>query len=323
MSFITRCPACGTAFKVVSDQLKISEGWVRCGHCQHIFDATLDLHPWQQGGEVNDDDGAASSPEWDETMQVPLPVPVDAVGEPVPEGLDDNESWSVQPSEVDEEIVISAWPDALEDDAKRADGAEVFLASAPPTAEETEPWVKEPLWEPAPELSFVQRAQRRHFWRRPGVRWALALLAVVFLLALVAQLALFYRDALAARVPVLQPLLQSVCQPLGCEIGARRQIEQLSIDSSAMLRRTPQHYAFDMVVKNAATEAVAVPALELSLTDSSDRVVVRKVFLPSDWPQARTVLAPSSDWPVRLEFSLSGGDEAPPFVGYRALLFYP
>ena len=33
MSLITRCPACGTMFKVVPDQLRISEGWVRCGHC--------------------------------------------------------------------------------------------------------------------------------------------------------------------------------------------------------------------------------------------------------------------------------------------------
>ncbi|WP_424859685.1 zinc-ribbon domain-containing protein [Tepidimonas sp. HKU77] len=45
MSFITRCPSCGTAFKVVADQLKIADGWVRCGRCQHVFDATLDLEP--------------------------------------------------------------------------------------------------------------------------------------------------------------------------------------------------------------------------------------------------------------------------------------
>src|SRR5882724_5993418 len=43
MSLITRCPACGTMFKVVPDQLKISEGWVRCGHCTEIFDATTQL----------------------------------------------------------------------------------------------------------------------------------------------------------------------------------------------------------------------------------------------------------------------------------------
>lgn len=39
MSQITRCPHCQTAFKVVSDQLRLAEGWVRCGHCKQIFDA--------------------------------------------------------------------------------------------------------------------------------------------------------------------------------------------------------------------------------------------------------------------------------------------
>ena len=43
MSLITRCPACGTMFKVVPDQLRISEGWVRCGQCDEVFDASLNM----------------------------------------------------------------------------------------------------------------------------------------------------------------------------------------------------------------------------------------------------------------------------------------
>ena len=43
MSLITSCPACGTMFRVVPDQLKISEGWVRCGHCGDVFDASAHL----------------------------------------------------------------------------------------------------------------------------------------------------------------------------------------------------------------------------------------------------------------------------------------
>jgi predicted Zn finger-like uncharacterized protein len=45
MSLITRCPACGTMFKVVADQLKVSQGWVRCGHCAEVFDAATHLLP--------------------------------------------------------------------------------------------------------------------------------------------------------------------------------------------------------------------------------------------------------------------------------------
>jgi predicted Zn finger-like uncharacterized protein len=44
MSLATRCPECGTTFKVVRDQLRISDGWVRCGRCSHVFDGAEHLH---------------------------------------------------------------------------------------------------------------------------------------------------------------------------------------------------------------------------------------------------------------------------------------
>src|SRR5665647_947691 len=43
MSLITRCPTCETLFRVVPDQLRVSDGWVRCGQCDEIFDASLHL----------------------------------------------------------------------------------------------------------------------------------------------------------------------------------------------------------------------------------------------------------------------------------------
>lgn len=39
MNLATRCPSCGTVFRVVRDQLKVSEGWVRCGRCAEVFNA--------------------------------------------------------------------------------------------------------------------------------------------------------------------------------------------------------------------------------------------------------------------------------------------
>ena len=45
MSLITRCPACETLFRVVPDQLRISDGWVRCGQCDEVFDASWHLLP--------------------------------------------------------------------------------------------------------------------------------------------------------------------------------------------------------------------------------------------------------------------------------------
>lgn len=51
MSLITRCPDCATLFKVVPDQLRISSGWVRCGHCNHVFDAALNMVASQEGAD--------------------------------------------------------------------------------------------------------------------------------------------------------------------------------------------------------------------------------------------------------------------------------
>lgn len=61
---ITRCPACGTRFRVVPDQLRISQGWVRCGQCNEVFDAAGQLAQAEAQPEVQ----ALSS------MPVPLPA---------------------------------------------------------------------------------------------------------------------------------------------------------------------------------------------------------------------------------------------------------
>src|SRR5687768_17895524 len=58
MSLATRCSVCGTVFRVVQDQLKVSEGWVRCGRCEQVFNALeglFDLEreappPWPPDG---------------------------------------------------------------------------------------------------------------------------------------------------------------------------------------------------------------------------------------------------------------------------------
>jgi predicted Zn finger-like uncharacterized protein len=43
MSLLTQCPACQTYYRVVPDQLRISDGWVKCGQCSDIFNASAHL----------------------------------------------------------------------------------------------------------------------------------------------------------------------------------------------------------------------------------------------------------------------------------------
>ena len=44
MTLATRCPQCGTTFRVVSDQLKLRKGLVKCGKCLHVFNGIEFLH---------------------------------------------------------------------------------------------------------------------------------------------------------------------------------------------------------------------------------------------------------------------------------------
>ncbi|MEA3191812.1 MAG: hypothetical protein QOD26_145 [Betaproteobacteria bacterium] len=49
MSLATRCPVCGTAFRVVREQLAARGGRVRCGKCATVFDGVASLV--EEGGE--------------------------------------------------------------------------------------------------------------------------------------------------------------------------------------------------------------------------------------------------------------------------------
>ena len=120
----------------------------------------------------------------------------------------------------------------------------------------------------------------------------------------------------------MKPLLEQACEPLGCRVGAVRNIEAIVIDSSALVRRLGNFHSFDLVLKNTSDMALALPALELSLTDTRDAVISRRVFLPEEWPDAPEVLPAQGSLTVSFRLSLSV-DEATPMAGYRALVFYP
>ncbi len=80
MNLATRCTTCGTIFRVVQDQLRVSEGWVRCGRCAEVFDAREQLFdlerdsppPWPPHA------GAGTPP-----ASRPAPAPVAAAPAPV------------------------------------------------------------------------------------------------------------------------------------------------------------------------------------------------------------------------------------------------
>jgi hypothetical protein len=182
-----------------------------------------------------------------------------------------------------------------------------------------------PATAPAPELaevSFVRRARRQAFWRQTWVRMALWVISLLLVVSLTLQVVVFQRDRLVAAYPTLLPWVQSLCQPLGCEVAPLHQIDSVLIDSSALVRVADGVYRFEVVLKNTSALMLAVPAVELSLTNAQDEVVVRKVVMPADWSAAPEELAPKSDTPLALRMSLVQATDLR-MTGYRALVFYP
>jgi hypothetical protein len=175
---------------------------------------------------------------------------------------------------------------------------------------------------PPAEPEFIQQARRRAYWQTPGMRALLT--GAVFVLAslLIAQWALFERNRLVAWKPGLQPTFQALCGALGCTLAPVQRIDAIVIDSTALVRRLGNFYSFDLVLKNTAPISVAMPALELSLTDAGDNVISRRVFLPIDLPAVPELLAAGSSLSVSLRLSIAVGDSLP-MAGYRALVFYP
>ncbi len=326
MSFTTRCPACGTTFRIVADQLKISEGWVRCGHCADVFDATLYLEPWVADAPATAGAApppvpsapqaeltAASDPHEDELVTRPPALIPEAVRGETAEDADFG-------TELQRFAAAKAAADAAAHAAAPAETASrtaVVVVPAPTSLAEA----REPT-EPDAVPGFVREARQRAFWQSPAVRVGLSLLALVLGLLLAAQWALHERDRLAAWRPDLRPMLERACEPLGCTVAPVRNIDAIVIDSSALVRRLGNFHSFDLVLKNTAEVPLALPALELSLTDTRDQVISRRVFLPEEWPDAPEVLPALGSLTVSFRLSLAVG-EATPMAGYRALVFYP
>lgn len=406
MSFITRCPACATQFKVVPDQLKLTDGWVRCGHCSDVFDATRYLENRLPG---------ATQPKSSGLDQTPPPLSRELSAQPskrgvaftaveatapnnqaaqeekaVPLGLK-SVSAAFQADDLDLDLTrdepdlpldaeqtqpraldrLNPTPRLDQTTTKRVDRdpentsdfqielqrfatgqgktRERDRAVVPAGSAATPPASQPTTTPPTPaatdvvqqskanaaqpldgqaavaivlEPGFVRQARRRAFWRSPGARVVLSLVVLLLSALLAAQWALHERDRLAARYPDFQPLLASLCEPLGCTIGAVRDLQAVVIDSATLTRKLGDFYAFDLVLKNTSATALAVPALELSLTDTADAVISRRVFLPEELPGIPPLLLPESTVSVSLRLSLPVGSELP-MTGYRALVFYP
>ncbi|MFZ4287927.1 zinc-ribbon and DUF3426 domain-containing protein [Variovorax sp. HJSM1_2] len=450
MALVTRCPECATLFKVVPDQLRISEGWVRCGHCNEVFDASVDLH--QQPNEALLPAAATPLPVANADAGQPEPQPWRDAEEPEPvlhlefpdsaqhssmvtesahvlpeydEGPGDDRdrygdmsdsanTLAVQPSlsntqaaleaEFDRElqaleeesavdelnaehsgplgavdgdvltgdstsedaaaelaarsgsldpVVGESWPKAPESaidemgDAA-ADAVEPSVPDMPSMGEDAvfvAPLVStavddqaEPLVPAKPSAASVSSASapsagdyaflrgadvRSSIWRKPAMRYGLMGLASVLLLVLGLQWLVFQREVVAAHWPQSRALLVSVCESLGCSVSALRRIDAIAIDSSAFTSLRRGAYRLNVVLKNRSPYPLAVPSIELALTDSQEQAVIRRVIPPHELGVRAEAIAANGELVAAVELAVPDGEAATRIVGYRLLAFYP
>jgi predicted Zn finger-like uncharacterized protein len=331
VSLATRCSNCNTVFRVVQDQLKVSEGWVRCGRCNQVFNALEGLFDLERDPQSPADEIAAP---------VPAPVPVDPP--PRPGGVAHETASSAAP-----QAPASPLGDKIDAQLKRTRPSDHPTAPAisprdrldfpdaqfgPEIAEDDTgeaPAIASPGAEAMPEEApaseappeFVQRAQRAARWQSGRMR-ALQGAALFLLAALLGlQAAHHDRDLVAARWPALRPALSAWCAAMACTIEAPRRIDDVAVESTALTRAASELEAFrlSVVLRNRGTIAVAQPSIDLSLTDPNGQLIARRMLAPRDLRIASAAIEPGAESTTQL--LLSAG--AARVTGYTVEIFYP
>ncbi len=275
MSLITRCPTCQTLFKVVPDQLRISEGWARCGSCHEIFDATLGLIP--------------------------------------------------ETTHVDETPLCDPTPESRIEKRDEFDAGEPVATLASIDSEQTSDG---PPPEPATAAeinapSFLAHKRETRFWSNRVQRVVLPALILGLSLGLVGQIVFHERDQIAALQPELKPWLTAFCSPFKCKVSGVRQKESIAIDHAAFSKAAGNSYRLSFTLRNTSNLALSMPAVELTLTDSGDQAVLRRVIFPFEMDPRADTLAANAEWSTSLDLAVNLSDTAQQTVGYRLYAFYP
>ncbi|MEW6704642.1 MAG: zinc-ribbon and DUF3426 domain-containing protein [Pseudomonadota bacterium] len=346
MSLATRCTACGTIFRVVQDQLKVSEGWVRCGRCQEVFNALQNLFDLER----------EAPPPWP-PAQAPAPQP-EPVAAAADEGIATDDETPSDPANLSTQPLLhtasrdfppdeegaepedTGFEDArfneellsdeglLEQEPQEEDkGLEVFGASQLEPMPSFKSYAKTSAAKAAAKEApddeaprFLREAERAARWQHPAVRVTLLLLAALGSALLAAQVGLHWRAEFAAHWPESRLVLGPLCAALDCQIGPPRRLESLAVDASGLTQlETPGQYRLSVVLRNRGRAAVMLPAVELSLTDAQGRLVARRALAPGELGARQDSLAAGSELPLQAAFSV--GDLR--VVGYTVEIFYP
>lgn len=300
----TYCPRCQTVFRITADQLRVRAGRVRCGQCRHRFNALDRL--------------------LDDSESIVLPAPID-VGEPPPERSTAPSALEIRPAvgvPAADGTAPVAVPRFLVADAGGEDhfpGAATNQVSARDPLPAVEPLA------PAAEPSGTRLFASSVLPPDGKVDKLFAAAASILALLLLAQAIYHFRGPIAIAAPALQPALTSLSEFFASELPLPRNADLISIEASDLQSEPGKHrgLVLQATLRNSARYGQAYPALELTLTDTKDKALVRRVLLPEDYLPA-TRLAESA-FPANGELDVRVWLEAREVhaAGYRLYAFYP
>ena len=311
-------------FNVVNDQLKVSQGWVRCGRCAAVFDASLYLKK-ESASPLLEALKPDPKPEHDPERDAPVASLIDA-------------SWPDEPTIVSTQEEVVKPQDLPEFNADIEHLTAVSSSLAPGSDDLQNPMnapgglrndiiapvASGPADDAASDVSFVRDARRQAFWRRRLVRATLVVTSLLLACILALQFAVYQRDALLALEPRLKPWVQQICDLFVCDLGPAQRIDAIVIDSSSFIKTNDSgSYQLSFSIKNSSAAAVAMPWLEVSLTDTQDQAVIRRVLSPEQFGATNRAVGANADFSTAL--TLQVRPELPPLrvAGYRLLAFYP
>lgn len=325
---LTRCPACATHFRVTPAQLKIRSGSVRCGECEHVFNAldTLIEEPMVISVPVATVAVTCPRSGLPGTQSEPAPT-----FEPGPEALEELSALQAET----EEAPIPEPPEATEPEAITPE-ATVPQATEPVA---TEPWTEsgtEPVAD-SEQLAtdaetIAETATDVEDWSTtfpeqppPPRRWPWLIGSVLALTAMSLQAVFAFRVELAVLWPETKPVLIALCDIADCEVGLPSKAGLIGIEASD-LHPDNEHkgrLTLTATLKNRAPFPQQFPHLEFTLTNTADQAIARKILAPADYLQPSTSVANGmqSNADIMVAIGVDPGEMAA--SGYRLYLFYP
>lgn len=333
---LTRCPSCATHFRVTPEQLKARGGRVRCGQCQNVFNALDSLieEPVVIAAPMTAV-AVPPTPTFEEMSGPPRPGDSTAAwenaAEPETEAdpvrhLDESIASPEPPFYPAQDVpdpLVATQPETLAEPI-----SELPETTEPQTAEQpVEPTAAEPIADADAATETAAESWSNDFPEPPPPprRWPWVTGSLVALIAIVLQAALAFRVELVVLWPEAKPVLVALCEIADCDVGLPAKVGLLGIEASD-LHPDSEHkgrLVLAATLKSRAPFAQQFPHLELTLTDTADQAIARKVLAPADYLPPTTPVAagmqPNAD--IMVAIGIDAGEMTA--SGYRLYLFYP